>query len=216
MGLLVLICYTNNMNRENKTTEAYNKIAEDYSQRNSNHFFVNEYVYYKSLLSGNKIVDLGCGAGRDGEHFFADGFSYLGIDSSSEMLKIANNKVVGGQFKLMDLRKLDLPLESFDGFWASAALLHFFKAEVPNILKSFYNLLKKDGIGFISVKDKVDFDEGFIQENKCGGIERYFSFYTEDEFRAYLEEVGFKIIKVTYIIEADKFNTKWLCFFVKK
>lgn len=204
------------MNQENKTTEAYNKIAEEYSQRNYDLIWVNEYAYYKTLLSGKKIVDLGCGAGRDGEHFVKDGYDYLGVDLSPEMIKIAKNRVKIGEFKIMDLRNLDLPQESFDGFWASASLLHFSKENVPNILKSFYNLLKKDGIGFVSVKEKREMDEGFICEDKCGGIERYFSFYTEEEMTNYLKEVGFKIIKISITTEDDRIGTKWLCFFVKK
>ncbi len=204
------------MEKETKTAEAYNKIAEDYNKRNNKHFWVEEYAYYKTLLAGNKIVDLGCGAGRDGEQFVKDGFDYLGVDISDGMLKIAQDRVSGGQFRLMDLRDIDLPLESFDGFWASASLLHFHKAEVPTILTSFYNLLKTDGIGFISVKEKKVMDEGFIREDKFGGIERYFSFYTEDEMTNYLKKTKFKIIKVIHCFENDITDTEWLCFFVKK
>jgi len=204
------------MNQETKTTDAYNKIAAEYSERNYNLIWVNEYNYYKTLLSGNKIIDLGCGAGRDGEHFVKDGYDYLGIDSSSEMIKIAKNRVKNGEFKIMDLRNLTLPLESFDGFWASASLLHFPKTEALSILKSFFKLLKKDGIGFVSVKEKTKMDEGFIKEDKGGGIERYFSFYMEGEMINLLETAGFEILKITHFLEDDKFQTKWLCFFVKK
>ena len=204
------------MEKDNKTNEAYNKIADDYNKRNKKHFWVDEYAYYKSILPGNKIVDLGCGAGRDAEQFVKDNFDYLGIDFSEGMLKIAQNRVAGGQFRLMDLRTLDLPLESFDGFWASASLLHFPKIEVPTILKSFYNLLKPSGVGFISVKDKKIMDEGFIREEKFGGIERYFSFFTENEIKNFLEKANFKIIKIVHCFEGDDLDTEWLCFFVKK
>ncbi len=153
------------MERDNKTTEAYNKIAQEYNQRNYNHFWDNEYTYFKSILSGNKVVDLGCGGGRDGEQFVRDGFDYLGIDASDAMLQIASQRVADGQFRLMDLRDLDLPVESFDGFWASASLLHFSKQEIPDILKSFYNLLRFNGVGFISVKEKKVMDEGWTLVN---------------------------------------------------
>ncbi|MEI6835736.1 MAG: class I SAM-dependent methyltransferase [Candidatus Falkowbacteria bacterium] len=204
------------MNQETKTTDAYNKIAAEYSERNYNLIWVNEYNYYKTLLSGNKIIDLGCGAGRDGEHFVKDGYDYLGIDSSSEMIKIAKNRVKNGEFKIMDLRNMTLPLESFDGFWASASLLHFPKTEAFSILKSFFKLLKRDGVGFVSVKEKTKMDEGFIKEDKGGGIERYFSFYMEGEMINLLETAGFEILNITHLLEDDKFQTKWLCFFVKK
>lgn len=204
------------MEKDNKTTEAYNKIAEEYNKRNYHHFWNNEYNYFKSILPGNKVVDLGCGAGRDAEQFIQDDFDYLGVDNSEAMLQIANQRVAGGQFRLMDLRDLDLPAGSFDGFWASASLLHFSKQEIPNILKSFYNLLKFNGVGFISVKEKKIMDEGYIREDKCGGIERYFSFFKEDEMIKYLEEADFTVIKNGKCFESDTDETEWLYFFVRK
>lgn len=199
-----------------KTTEAYNKIAEDYSKRNYNHFWQEEYKFYKSIIPGKKIVDLGCGAGRDAEVFVKDDFDYLGIDSSEEMLKIAKERVPAGRFEIMDLRSINLPVGSFDGFWASASLLHFPKKEVPTILNSFHNLLKNNGVGFISVKEKRGIDEGLIREEKCGGIERYFSFFTEEELDDFLKKAGFSISKHSYLFEEAPSDTKWLCFFVKK
>lgn len=199
-----------------KTTESYNKIAEDYNKRNYKHFWQEEYKFYKSIISGKKIIDLGCGAGRDAEVFVKDGFDYLGVDSSSEMLKIAQKRVPDGRFEIMDFRNINQPDESFDGFWASASLLHFPKKEVPVILKSFFNLLKNNGVGFISVKEKRGMDEGFIKEEKCGGIERYFSFFTELEMDDFLNKAGFSVIKHLYLFEEVPSDTKWLCFFVKK
>ena len=204
------------MERDNKTTEAYNKIASDYNERNYNRFWVDEYDYFKSILPGNKVVDLGCGGCRDGEQFVQDGFDYLGIDSSDAMLQIASQRVAAGHFRLMDLRDLDLPVSSFDGFWASAALHHFSKQELPEILKSFYNFLKTDGVGFISVKKKKVMDEGFIKEEKSGGIERYFSFFREDEMFKFLEEANFIVLKNGQCFEMDDLETEWLYFFVRK
>lgn len=204
------------MKKDTKTTAAYNKIAKDYSERNYHHFWASEYDYFKTILSGNKIIDLGCGAGRDAEQFVGDGFDYLGIDASDEMLKIAGERVALGQFRLMDLRDLDLPLESFDGFWASASLLHFSKQEIPDLLKSFYNLLKENGVGFISVKEKRVMDEGFIKEDKAGGIERYFSFFQNDEMLNFLKKANFTVLKSGQCFENDKDETEWLYFFVKK
>lgn len=204
------------MEKDTKTTEAYNKIAEDYNRRNYNLFWTDEYDYFKSILPGNKVIDLGCGAGRDSEQFIKDKFDYLGVDSSQSMLDLASQRVPGANFRLMDLRDLTLPINSFDGFWASASLLHFSKQELPAILTSFYKLLKNNGVGFISVKEKRVFDEGYIKEDKGGGIERYFSFFGEAEMIKFLDDAQFKIIKTEKRLENDASQTEWLCFFVRK
>lgn len=204
------------MEKETKTTEAYNKIAQDYNKRNHQAFWIDEYKYFKSILTGKRIIDLGCGAGRDAEQFVKDHFDYLGVDASLEMLKIAKERVPGANFRLLDLRELDLPVSYFDGFWASASLLHFPKVDIPEILNSFYNILKPGGIGFISVKNKQSISEGFIKEDKAGGISRYFSFFEKVEIEDFLAEAGFTIIKNGKRFEDDASKTKWLCFFVRK
>lgn len=204
------------MNKEIKTIEAYNKIADDYSKRNYQHFWVDEYKYFKSILPGKRVIDLGCGAGRDAELFVKDRFDYLGVDASEKMLKIAKERSPEGHFRLLDLRDLDLPVSYFDGFWASASLLHFPKVDIPEILNSFYNLLKPEGVGFISIKNKKNLDEGFIKEEKFGGIERYFSFFEKTEMEELITNIGFTIIKSHKKIEKDDFKTEWLCFFIRK
>lgn len=77
-------------------------------------------------------------------------------------------------------------------------------------------ILKPEGIGFISVKLKTTMDEGLIKEKKAGGIERYFSFYEQQEFEDILEKNGWEVLKMTMEIENDAKQTNWLCYFVKK
>ncbi len=197
-----------------KTIESYDKIASQYSNTHFAHFWVEEFDYFKELLSGKKIIDIGCGAGRDASVFVENGFDYLGIDASEGMLKIAKERVKDGKFQVMDFYHLNFLPETFDGFWAAASLLHIPKNHLKEVLSEIHKITKPSGIGFISVKEKKQLDEGLIDENKYGGIHRYFAFYTEDEFKKVLEESYFQIVKTSTHIEND--GTKWLCFFVKK
>jgi hypothetical protein len=58
-------------------------------------------------------------------------------------------------------------------------------------------------------------DEGMVEENKYGGISRYFSFYTQDEFKNLLEQNGFSVVKMSRHTEDDEQKPSWLCYFVK-
>ncbi len=203
------------MDFKQKTTETYDKIAFGYSAGHFDHFWVDEFDFYKSMTSGKKVIDLGCGAGRDAAVFVENGFDYTGIDASDGMLKVASERVPKGKFQKMDFGKTIFPDEEFDGFWAAASFLHIPKNDVAGVLQEAKRITKNGGIGFISVKEKNGMDEGMIDENKYGGISRYFSFYTQDEFKNLLEQNGFSVVRMSTHTEHDRQKTNWLCYFVK-
>lgn len=201
----------------NETIETYNKIASHFSSSHfDTAFWQKEFGIFKKLVSGKKIVDIGCGAGRDAVLFTEEGFDYLGIDASEGLIAEAKKRVAQAKFLIQDFYHLDLPKGSFDGFWAAASILHIPKAEAVEVLKNLRELLKPNGIGFISIKEKRDLDEGIIEENKYGGIKRFFAFYTDTEFQKILTTSGFSIIESHTLIEADDIQTHWLCYFIKE
>ncbi len=70
------------MNIKQKTAETYDKISSSYSTGHFAHFWIKEFDFYKSITNGKKVIDLGCGAGRDAAVFVENGFDYMGIDAS--------------------------------------------------------------------------------------------------------------------------------------
>jgi SAM-dependent methyltransferase len=71
-----------------------------------------------------RVVDLGCGAGRDYPAFDERGVDYLGVDASEGMLTVARERFPDAAFEAQDLCTLDLPARSFDGAFANASLQH--------------------------------------------------------------------------------------------
>jgi ubiquinone/menaquinone biosynthesis C-methylase UbiE len=197
-----------------KTRRTYDKIAKHFSEE---HFDTNwwkqEFSIFQKLIKGKKVIDIACGAGRDAVLFEKARFDYTGIDNSPGMLREARKRSEKAKFMLMDFYNLKFKPKTFDGFWAAAAILHAPKRRVRKILQNIKKIIKPGGIGFISIKEKRSLDEGMIQQNKYGGIERYFAFYADREFMHVLHDVGFKIVK--------RYRTKrkgeiWLCYFVMK
>lgn len=202
------------MDMKQKTAETYDKIASGYSVGHFDHFWIEEFDFYKSIIDGKKVIDLGCGAGRDGVVFVENGFDYVGIDASDGMLKVASGRVPKGKFEQMDFSKTNFFDNTFDGFWAAASFLHIPKKDVGEVLQEAKRITKNGGVGFISVKEKAKMDEGMINEVKYGGLGRYFSFYMQDEFKNLLEQNGFSLIRMTAHTEDDEWKTNWLCYFV--
>lgn len=199
-----------------KNRETYDKIAGHYNAANHDSFWVKELARFKELVPGKKVLDIGCGAGRDAEELLKEGFDVTGIDASVGMLAVARTRAPQAQFQQMDFNALDFPDESFDGFWAAASFLHVPKAEVGKPLLEAKRILKKEGVGFVALKERNGMSEGMIEEERYGGIARYFSFYGEDEFKGHLDTAGFEFIECLKFYEQDERKTVWLGFFVRR
>jgi len=197
-----------------ETTKTYNRIAEEYGKTHFDpSFWGKEFQIFNKLIDGKKVIDIGCGAGRDAVLFTQEDFDYTGIDYSKEMLSIARKRAKTGKFILMDFYDLNLPKNSFDGFWAAASILHIPKRKIAKVLQDIRKIIKPNGVGFISIKERKSIGEGIIKEGKYGGIARYFAFYDKKEFQKLLESNGFSVIRSHTLKEGD---TNWLCYFVDK
>ena len=212
-GTLIVALHMKNTSTDIDTLSTYDKIASSFSKSHFEPFWINEFDEFKKRIDGQKVIDIGCGAGRDAAVFVENGFDYTGIDASSGMLSIASTRVPRGKFMQMDFGKIDFPDHFFDGFWAAASFLHVPKQEVGKLIIEARRVIKPDGVGFVAMKEKRDIDEGFIAEDRYGGLKRYFSFYEVDEFANILQTCGFQVEKITQHPDP---NTNWICFFVKR
>jgi ubiquinone/menaquinone biosynthesis C-methylase UbiE len=169
------------------TIEAYDKIAEEYSKTWGDIDLIKKYAdLFLRFLKGRKILDVGCGPGRDSKYFSEKGLEVIGIDLSENFLKIARMKAPSVKFLKMDLRKLDFPNETFDGLWVCSSFLHIPKKDAKKTLKEFRRVLKKEGVMFIAVK------QGKGEKIKEG---IYNVFYNKEEFEKLIRSMDFNIKK---------------------
>jgi hypothetical protein len=86
------------------------------------------------------------------------------------------------------------------------------KDRMSEALQSIHKVIKKGGIGFISLKKGEG--ERFVEGDHTGKIQykRFFSFWEEEEFTNVLQNNHFEVLE-SY--ETDHSNKKWLVFFVK-
>ena len=97
-----------------------------------------------------KILDAGCGVGRDACYFEQIGYEVTAFDGSIEMVKLANQLLArpATQMLFKDMRYN----EEFEGVWAAASLLHVPPKELGDVLQKIYQALKRDGVFFASFK----------------------------------------------------------------
>ncbi len=210
---------------KNMTVSAYDAAAKTYKEENFNpEFWFSEFKILLDLMrekgakvKGSKILDLGCGIGRDALLARKVGMEYMGVDLSDGMLSIARNIVKEANFRKMDAAKLDFEDNEFDVIWASAILLHLDSEDLDKTLNEIKRVLKPGKFIFITLeKRKKGRKRKKIKISKKGNkkVKRFFSLYTKQEFEEILDEKEFEILKFTAKIEPDG-NKEWLCFFAK-
>lgn len=80
-------------------------------------------------LAEGPILDLGCGAGDPiAGYFFDAGRTVVGIDASQQMIKLAIDQYPNGDWRLQDMRLLDLP-ERFAGIIGWNSFFHLTRGE---------------------------------------------------------------------------------------
>ncbi len=157
----------------------------------------------KDFLEGKegKVLDLGCGSGRN--FIDNDNLKFYGVDFSGKLLKIAESK---NYVKLKKGTTDAIPYK--DGFfdWVIfVRVLHCVDSAEKRrkSLEEVYRVLKKSGGAVIStigrgnprVKNKPK--EGVIPWT-VGDVkyERYNYIYDKDEFEDLLKSVGFTIVQI--------------------
>jgi len=190
--------------------ETYNKYAKIYAEYLDTKLIQFQLHEFMSLLpKGGKILDIGCGAGRDLAYFSEDGFEAIGIDLAKELLKKAKAKKL--KVKNMNLLELNFKENTFDGIWCMATLSDIPRSELSNAIKNFNKVLKKEGIIYLAVKEGEG--EKVIKKERYGNEPRFYTFYKKGELEQELTKNNFTILKSTV---SDDQRYKWVEIFAQK
>ena len=105
------------------TLAYYNSHADEFVRRTRNLDLSATREAFTALLPrAGRILDAGCGSGRDSLAFLEGGFSVTAFDGSNALAQLAST-LTG--LRVLCLRFAELTFASeFDGVWACASLLH--------------------------------------------------------------------------------------------
>jgi SAM-dependent methyltransferase len=136
-----------------------------------------------------RILDFGCGPGRDLAAFTALGHDAVGLDGALRFVEMARTRT-GCEVWHQDFLALDLPNASFDGVFANASLFHVPLQELPRVLAELHATLRADGVLFASNPHGRD------QEGWNGS--RYGAYLSPGRWRAVVTGAGFTEIAHYY------------------
>jgi SAM-dependent methyltransferase len=128
----------------------YNEFAREYLRRTRALDMRLLYTPFLQLLQpGARILDAGCGSGRDSRDFLARGYQVAAIDASSKM--VAHAQRIGIPASCMRFQEMRFE-RVFEGIWACASLLHVPTVEMVDVLDRFRCALEPGGVMYVSFK----------------------------------------------------------------
>lgn len=167
------------------TLEHYNQYAEEFWQGTRDHDVSQNIAALLQCIRNEppfKILDFGCGPGRDLKTFAELGHIAIGLEGAVHLAVMARAHS-GCEVWHQDFLKLDLPDNHFDGVFANAALFHVPSQELPRVLLELKATLKPRGVLFSS-NPRGHNEEGWSQG-------RYGVYHDLDAWRRYMSVAGF-------------------------
>lgn len=136
-----------------------------------------------------RILDFGCGPGRDLAAFRALGHEPIGLEGSPALAALARAHS-GCEVWEQDFLALALPAGRFHGIFANASLFHVPRRELPRVLRELHAALAPEGVLFASNP------RGNNEEGWNGG--RYGVYHDLASWRRFLETAGFSELEHYY------------------
>ena len=174
--------------------------------------------FLSMLPSSPKVLDAGCGSGRDSRYLKQKGAVVTGIDISKGLLDEAKKRSQDIEFVEGDLTQMPFPEAAFDGLWSHASLVHLETLEdVQKALGEYYRVLKKGGILHIFVKAQAGEEKTAVVTDSLSNHDRFFRYYTEDELRELANIAGFGNIETSSFVDPHgRSEVTWIALFGRK
>jgi SAM-dependent methyltransferase len=163
---------------------------------------------FASLLpKGARILDAGCGPGRDAVKFMRLGCRVIGVDSSPEMVALCRSR--GVDARLGTLQSLRFR-GSFDAVWACASLIHVPKSHVEGTLMRLVGALKPGGYLYLTLWEGRG--EGLLADG------RFMSLYSHSGFKRLVGSLGQGKVVHSWRTPRAKavYGLVWMGFLVRK
>jgi SAM-dependent methyltransferase len=178
-----------------RTRRTYDRVAREYDET------VPDAAELASLLEPfesrlpreSRLLDLGCGPGRDAAWFAARGHDVVGADLSVGQLQVAREQAPTARLAQADMRSLPFVTDTFDGCWCLASLLHVPHLDVPEVLAEVRRVLRPDAPLFASVKHGEGSETTYRYGTETG---REFFHWSPEPFADRFVAAGFEVREV--------------------
>ena len=183
---------------------------KNYQQYFNETFEIDPHVFLSPLVTelnpNAKILDIGCGSGRDMLWLKNKGYKLTGFEQSHGLAQLAQNysgcSVVEGDFNTFDFSSL-----SFDALLLIGAMVHITKSNFPKVFKSTRNALSLGGLILITMKEGIG-----ISSNPDG---RIFTLWQKTDLETIFFNDNLRILYFSRQISKLRSSDVWLTYLLK-
>ena len=192
-----------------RTLDYYEKNAKRFAEGTvAVDFTATQNRFLDKLQPGGRILDFGCGSGRDTRYFLEQGYRVEAVDGSAELCRLA------GEYMGIRVRQMlfgDLSeVKVYDGIWACASVLHLPEHELRDVTGKMAAALKENGVLYLSFK------YGTFSGERDG---RFFTDMTEASFADLIREIVNLAVEeqwVTCDVRPGREGERWLNLILRK
>jgi SAM-dependent methyltransferase len=193
---------------DDTTTSTYNDFAEKlaayFAGIGSRLDIIKEALTAAEKPRGARVVEVGCGDGRDAADITPLVGWYEGFDPSSELIKLAQKRELGASFVVADALSYDYP-DDLDVIFGFASYLHLNKEDFAKAVRLAAESLKPGGVLALTLKERDTYEEELV-EDEFGA--RWFYYYDEPTVRELLGK-DFDIVSLEHKTLKRK-TARWL------
>jgi SAM-dependent methyltransferase len=182
-----------------RTRESYDELAATYTERlftelagkPLDRHLLNRLA--EDVRGHGLVADLGCGPGHVSRYLHDQGVRMLGIDLSPRMIDSARQRSPDIEFRVGDMRALDLPDGALAGIVAFYSLIHIGEPEMGATLRELRRVLAPGGLLLVA----FHIGEETVHRDELWGhpVSLDFRFLMPSPIVARLIEAGFVVLE---------------------
>ncbi len=180
------------------TVATYDKVAENYARKFMDLNLYRDTVEYfgDRIDPKGRVLDLACGPGNLAQFLLkrSPELQWIGLDLSTEMIKIARTTLPQAEFLVRDIRTPGYAADSFEAVVASFALPYLDDREASEFIATIGRLVKQGGLIYLSCMEGKG--SRYETASFSGGNLIYLNYFSEVFLREAFAANGLEIVKL--------------------